>query len=227
MPSPCACSALPDGAPDQWQVVISGVTNNSCPTCTNINGTYILSWVSSCTWRATLGVCTLVSVWLTITRNSDGTVNIRVSLGGGGSSPDHWLISNAPAGPQASYTLTKGAGGTPLCNLPTTITAASVTPPLSDWAAYQACLPAMTLGFPVGGGLTAGASGGPAATFATAVAACLPHPGGDVGACPPKPAGGCGCGAKSGCGCGAAPQAKKLTLAGGCGCAPAGADAGP
>src|SRR5262249_19595091 len=37
MPDPCSCRPCADGAPKQWLVVVSGVTNKGCGSCGNLN----------------------------------------------------------------------------------------------------------------------------------------------------------------------------------------------
>ena len=50
----CSCSNCDSGtAPNEYQVVITGVTNQSCSDCANENTTWILQCVSECRWEAT------------------------------------------------------------------------------------------------------------------------------------------------------------------------------
>src|SRR5260221_4232266 len=81
----CDCPSCPNGAPYQWKVSLSGITNNACTDCGHINGDYILSWSSStpttCNWAAAIGGwCTYLTMLLTVSKNSDGTVTIQVQF---------------------------------------------------------------------------------------------------------------------------------------------------
>lgn len=42
--------ALKNPSPQRWQVTIAGVTNGFCADCAALNGTFILEYVSGCTW---------------------------------------------------------------------------------------------------------------------------------------------------------------------------------
>src|SRR5262249_8656941 len=130
--TPCDCLLAISGVPDQWSVVMSGVTNTMfCNTCTNANATYVLTHPAlvpdPCVWTTAFSVCGFTpTVTLTVSQNADGTTNLKVEFGGGGSFATYSL-SNLVGDLAGTYTLNK-TGGTGNCNLPSTITATAVTP---------------------------------------------------------------------------------------------------
>ena len=60
----CSCPACRSGAPYQWKVTLTGISNGTCGTCNSLNGDYVLSWNGtgldgSCTWLLTFApICT-------------------------------------------------------------------------------------------------------------------------------------------------------------------------
>src|SRR5438445_4347549 len=117
--TPCDCLLAVSGVPDQWSVVISGVTNVGCFTCGSANGTYVLSHggviPAPCVWSTPFGVCGFgPTVALTIFQNADGTSNLQVDFGGGGSFA-RYTVSNVVGALSGTYTLSK-VSSTAQCN---------------------------------------------------------------------------------------------------------------
>lgn len=48
----CTCSACPAGAPAQWTVTLTTLTNGACGDCAVLNITFTLNYVSGCLWEA-------------------------------------------------------------------------------------------------------------------------------------------------------------------------------
>lgn len=38
-------------SPANWKLVVSGVVDQGCSNCSDMNGTYIVPWVNDCRWR--------------------------------------------------------------------------------------------------------------------------------------------------------------------------------
>jgi hypothetical protein len=107
----CSCCSSPCGGctagtePSQFQVVITGVANTACLTCTGENNTFILDRydatdaeeASRCFWvYAVSGICTHVKIMLYT--QSNAAVQVYFSPFGGittGVSADVWLYAGA------------------------------------------------------------------------------------------------------------------------------------
>src|SRR5713226_10588550 len=82
-PGPCDCLLSANGVPQQFRVVLSGISNHLCTSCANLNGTYVLDLVnvgSTCKWTKSITpTCMLTALELSVTGNPcDG---LTVSLG--------------------------------------------------------------------------------------------------------------------------------------------------
>src|SRR5438105_433383 len=80
--TPCDCAYCPDGVPQNWQVTISGTSNNTCAQCTNINGVYTLvrgtDVVGGCRWGGP-GMSCSYTFQLTIGAGATpGTVDMKL-----------------------------------------------------------------------------------------------------------------------------------------------------
>jgi hypothetical protein len=77
---PCCCEEEPptvecthcedDEGPEEFQVVISGLTNSGgCANCGSLNGTYTLTYIGGCSWRYILPstICTFFGIGVNIT----------------------------------------------------------------------------------------------------------------------------------------------------------------
>src|SRR5262245_39850943 len=152
MPSgSCVCTNCPHGAPDEFQVSISGFTNASCPTCTQLNNnTYTLAFNSesagTCTWKYTfpgIGPCSAVAIQLQITGST-----MRVSFTG--LTLATWEKSDLPEclrnpGEKLEWTLSLTSSG-PYCNAPSSVTAKAVYFNKTDFPSKTACLSNMANG---------------------------------------------------------------------------------
>jgi hypothetical protein len=51
--TPGVCTYCSDAAtvPSQFSVTFTGISNNTCSDCGTLNDTYVLDWVSDCTWQ--------------------------------------------------------------------------------------------------------------------------------------------------------------------------------
>src|ERR1700674_2407817 len=107
--TPCDCAYCPDGVPQQWQVSISGITNNSCAQCTSINGVYTLNRgtdvVGACRWGGPMMPCSFSGFQLTIGAGATaGTVNMKLVAIGAPPTPE-WNATNVASCSDSSYTL--------------------------------------------------------------------------------------------------------------------------
>jgi hypothetical protein len=82
--NPCVSCAVGTSAHNTVQVIVSGITNGTCGTCTTLNGTYILTQTAAngCIWDITVPIVCARYVVISSTLGA-GTVTglIRNSLG--------------------------------------------------------------------------------------------------------------------------------------------------
>jgi len=153
--TPCDCKWCPDGAPQQWQVTISGITNHTCTQCASINGVYTLSRAAdfggSCVWGGPAMPCSFTGFQLTIYQDTvTGNVDIKLVAIGAPPTPT-WTQSNISSCSDSSYTLTGGGQGNTTCNWPTSVTVTPIVPAITD-TSLNGCLPCLQGGCPEGAG---------------------------------------------------------------------------
>src|SRR5262245_31981223 len=90
MPTACQCTLCPGGAPSQYKVRFSGITNiGSCADCTDLNANdYLVTFSDvtdiSCSWvlNTAPGPCsaTITGIELTAEKNPDGSATMSLYL---------------------------------------------------------------------------------------------------------------------------------------------------
>jgi len=90
------CAECPDGMSVCWELTVAGITNDVCAECDEMNGTFILSWVSGCIFESpnegALEACMgssairwsfVINVFGQLTLSANGGIATYATAGGG------------------------------------------------------------------------------------------------------------------------------------------------
>lgn len=151
----CGCTTY-DTLRRQWNLAVTGVTNSSCTSCSNYNGTYALMWAghagdpASCLWndwRPSLPGChfTLASGYDTVCTRNDtwrltyepigttaGTYHLRPNIDPNWDRPEY-VLDAASWSCTGTNVMVRGATGTAeACAFPVSVTLTPATSPMPD-----------------------------------------------------------------------------------------------
>lgn len=66
-------------SPAQWVMTVTGVANGTCVNCNNVNGTFVLSYVSGCRWASPpLALCGGNSTWILDLGSPTGLASLQL-----------------------------------------------------------------------------------------------------------------------------------------------------
>lgn len=100
---PAGCSSVTGPVPAAWALTVSGVTNDFCTDCSNVNGSHTLYHLGDCVWESSpyITVCTVSTARFRLAKE---TGQWRLSLYDGLSQHARWFLPEEEFQPMSGNT---------------------------------------------------------------------------------------------------------------------------